>query len=375
MLCDDVDRVLDHFPYRLQEPGTQRAIDDPVVAAHGQTHARLHHPRAVHDHHLLLHRADRDDAGFGWIDDRRELDDAEHAEVADRERRARVLFGLELLLARTARELFYFHRDVAHAFAVRVAHDRRDQTVFDRDRDADVHARVTHDHAVAPRRIDVRMARERSRDRLDHEVVDRRLDAVFLELLVDALAQLHHARHVNFDRQVERRYRPDRLRQPLRDRLPHLRYGHFGARLRARVGTRTCGGRRRARRSSGRRRGCTGRDRRLRGGRSACILDGGLDVTPRDATARSRAFDRRQLDARFERHLLRERRRLDAAAVAVSTWRRFLRRRARGALTARRGFFRGGASPGALATCRRLFGTGALRARGFPQAALLLLRL
>src|SRR6478752_9091659 len=120
---DEHERILDQAAQRLEELRADRAIDDAVVAAHRDAHAVADHRLAVHDDELLLARPDGEDARLGRVDDRGELIDAEHAEVAHRERRAGELLGAELPLARALGELLRFARDLAHALAVRVPDD------------------------------------------------------------------------------------------------------------------------------------------------------------------------------------------------------------------------------------------------------------
>src|SRR5215218_2044665 len=98
-------RVLNQPPQRLEELGAHGPIDDPMVAAHGDAHAAAHDGLAVDDDELLLARADGEDPRLGRIDDRCELVDAEHAEVAHREGGSGELFRLELPLTRTLGEL------------------------------------------------------------------------------------------------------------------------------------------------------------------------------------------------------------------------------------------------------------------------------
>src|SRR5215469_14694356 len=88
--------ILNQTSKRNQELGAGRAVDHPMIAAHRDAHPAPRGHRAVHHDGLGLGRADRENAGFGWVDDRGELVDPEHAEVRDRERRTGILFGLEL---------------------------------------------------------------------------------------------------------------------------------------------------------------------------------------------------------------------------------------------------------------------------------------
>ena len=69
----------------LHELGRHHAVDDPMVGAERHRHLMAGPHRTVFDDHGLAGRAHGQDSRFGRIDDRAELFDAEHAEVADRE--------------------------------------------------------------------------------------------------------------------------------------------------------------------------------------------------------------------------------------------------------------------------------------------------
>src|SRR5207237_9883292 len=68
---------------------------------------------------------------FRWIDDRRELIEAEHAKVGDGEGRASVLLRRELPLTRALGEIFRLAGDVPQGHAVGVEQDGSDQPIFD----------------------------------------------------------------------------------------------------------------------------------------------------------------------------------------------------------------------------------------------------
>src|ERR671912_297117 len=77
-----------------------RAIDDAMVTTHRDTQPATYHDIATDDHRFWLNAADREDAALRRIDDRREVIDAEHAEIRDGECGPRVLFRLEFPLTR-----------------------------------------------------------------------------------------------------------------------------------------------------------------------------------------------------------------------------------------------------------------------------------
>src|SRR5688572_7437747 len=109
-----------------------------MVTTHGDTELAAHHDVALHDHGTLFNAADRKNTSLGWIDDRREVVDAEHAQVRDREGRARVFVRLEPPLARAAGEFARLLRDLAKSLLIGVKNDGRYQAIFDRHGHAEV---------------------------------------------------------------------------------------------------------------------------------------------------------------------------------------------------------------------------------------------
>src|SRR5688500_1990986 len=171
-------RVLDQPPERLEEPGAEGAVHYPVVAAHGDPHSLAMDELAVDYDGFFFERADREDADLGRIDDRRELVDAEHAEVRDGERGARVLLWLELPLAGALRELACLTGDLAHALAVGVEDDRGDEPFLDGDRHPDMNAIEVADLVAEPMRVDLGVLGEGGRDGLQDDVVERDLELI-----------------------------------------------------------------------------------------------------------------------------------------------------------------------------------------------------
>src|SRR5688572_24272969 len=70
---------------RLKEFCARCAINYTMVTTHCDTELAAHHDVALHDHGTLFNAADRKNTGLGRIDDRREVIDAEHAQVRYRE--------------------------------------------------------------------------------------------------------------------------------------------------------------------------------------------------------------------------------------------------------------------------------------------------
>src|SRR4030081_1010325 len=97
------------------------------MPAHRETDALAADGLPLLDHELVVTGPDRDDPRLWWIDDRRELIDPEHAEVAHRERRAGELLRLELPLARALGQLLRLARDLAQALSIGVPDGGDDQ--------------------------------------------------------------------------------------------------------------------------------------------------------------------------------------------------------------------------------------------------------
>src|SRR5436309_2054175 len=129
-LSEQVERILQNLLEGLEELRAGRAVNDAVVAGHRDSHQLAHDDLAVADDRPGRHRADGEDGGLRRVDDRRELVYAEHAEVAYREGRAGVLFGLEASAARALGKLAHLARDLPDRLRVRAAHDRSYQPVL-----------------------------------------------------------------------------------------------------------------------------------------------------------------------------------------------------------------------------------------------------
>ena len=140
------------------------AVGDAVV--HRQRHlhpAARPSPGRLPTTGDLAHGADRQDRGLGRVDDGRELLDAHHAEVRDGEGRAGVLVRLQAPVAGALGQFARLGRDVDQRLRVGVANHRGDQAVLERDRQADVHARVLLDVIAGERRVDLRVPLQRRR--------------------------------------------------------------------------------------------------------------------------------------------------------------------------------------------------------------------
>ena len=113
--------------------------------------------------------------------------------------------------------------DLAERLAVGVEHGRDDERVLAGHRDADVHARVELELAVAVGAVRAREVDQRERAGLDHEVVERRHRLALGGGRLELLAQVDGLLHVDVDVEHEVRRGGLRLRHPPRDRLLEAR--------------------------------------------------------------------------------------------------------------------------------------------------------
>ena len=103
-LPDDCQGILQHASNRLHELGTRRAVDDSMIAAHGEAHAFPRGHGTLVYHRLLHDTAHGQQSGLRRVDDAGKLVDLEHAEVGHGECTARVLVRLQPFLPRAARQ-------------------------------------------------------------------------------------------------------------------------------------------------------------------------------------------------------------------------------------------------------------------------------
>src|SRR5580704_11778107 len=108
---EHAERVFDEAPELGEERRADSTIDHAVIAGQGQRQPLAGHDGPLGDDGRVTHLAHGEDRPLRRIDDGREVVDAEHPEVRDRERAVRHLLGLELLRARPAAELAHFSRD------------------------------------------------------------------------------------------------------------------------------------------------------------------------------------------------------------------------------------------------------------------------
>src|SRR5947207_10045677 len=81
-LSEQVERVLQNLLEGLEELRAGRAVNDAMVARHRDPHQLSHDDLPVAHDRLRGHRADGEYGGLRRVYDRRELVNAEHAEVA-----------------------------------------------------------------------------------------------------------------------------------------------------------------------------------------------------------------------------------------------------------------------------------------------------
>src|SRR3954452_86632 len=214
------DRLLEDRLHAREELRRRRAAEDAVVAGDRDVHAVAGDDLAVADDRLALHLPDRQDRRLRRVDDRRERRHPVHAEVRDRERRARQLGRADLAVADLLGQRARLLRDLAEALPVGVEDRRDDERALAGDRDADVDAAVELEAAVLVRGVDEREVAQGDRARLDdHVVVGRHRRVLLLGEPLELLAQLDRALHVDVHRQREVRDRRLRLGHPPGDDL------------------------------------------------------------------------------------------------------------------------------------------------------------
>src|SRR3954469_7561848 len=214
------DRLLEDRLHAREELRRRRAAEDAVVAGDRDVHAVAGDDLAVADDRLLLHLADGQDRRLRRVDDRRERRHPVHAEVRDRERRARQLGRADLAVADLLGQRARLRRDLAEALAVGVEDRRDDERALAGDRDADVDPAVQLEAAVLVGAVDEREVAQGDRARLDdHVVVRRHRRVLLLGESLELLPQLDRALHVDVHRQREVGDRRLRLGHPPGDDL------------------------------------------------------------------------------------------------------------------------------------------------------------
>ena len=113
-------------------------------------HHRRNRELAVLDDRPLFAEPDRQDAALRRIDDRRELADAVHAEIGDREGAALKLLELQFAGAGALGKVLALARDLREALLIGTLDDRRDEPVIERYRDGDIDPLPEEDRLVAP---------------------------------------------------------------------------------------------------------------------------------------------------------------------------------------------------------------------------------
>src|SRR4051794_34573571 len=125
-----------------QETGPVGARGGAVVDGEADQHPLPRDDLAVDHGGARLDRTDGEDPGLRRVDDGPEARDAEHAQVGDGEGAAGDLVLLELAVAGAAGEVAGVAGQLAQALPIGVTDDRHDQSVVERDREADVGVRV-----------------------------------------------------------------------------------------------------------------------------------------------------------------------------------------------------------------------------------------
>src|SRR5437868_3499166 len=95
-LVDQHQGIFDEATQGYEKACADGPVHGAVIAAHRNTHTLSRLQLAFHYHRMIFSGSDRENSDFRRIDDRRELIDLHHAEVAERERGPGVLLWLEL---------------------------------------------------------------------------------------------------------------------------------------------------------------------------------------------------------------------------------------------------------------------------------------
>src|SRR5206468_4549265 len=119
-LDQETQRLFEEALDVLEEARAHRAVHHAVVAGERQHHAAAHPEPALLDDGHAPHGAHGEDGALGRVDDRGEFRDVVHAEVRDRERRARHLLRAQLAVPCALREIARLDRDLAQALRMAV---------------------------------------------------------------------------------------------------------------------------------------------------------------------------------------------------------------------------------------------------------------
>src|SRR3546814_8139962 len=107
--------------------------------------------------HACAHRQDR---RLRWADDCREFTHSIHTQIGNCCRSALIFVRLELPVACPIGKIPDFGSYRRKALAVCATHDRREQSAFDRNRNADIRAGEAEYPVLRPRRISCRRSEE-----------------------------------------------------------------------------------------------------------------------------------------------------------------------------------------------------------------------
>src|SRR3546814_5534801 len=117
--------------------------------------------------HACAHRQDR---RLRWADDCREFTHSIHTQIGNCCRSALIFVRLELPVACPIGKIPDFGSYRRKALAVCATHDRREQSAFDRNRNADIRAGEAEYPVLRPRRISCRKGHESLGICLNHKI-------------------------------------------------------------------------------------------------------------------------------------------------------------------------------------------------------------
>src|ERR1051326_8626938 len=181
-------RIFQELFERLEVARANCSIKRAVVDRQSELHPFTNDDLAVMLCWLAGDRAHGQDGRLGRIDDRVELFDAKHAQVADGERAASVVGWLEFARVGALGQIPSFASDLAQALLVCVADDWDDQAAVRGDGYADVDVLVPNEAVLGEGNVHVWGVAQRERGGLQDHAVEGYLDPSIGSLFEHLLA-------------------------------------------------------------------------------------------------------------------------------------------------------------------------------------------
>ena len=169
-------RLLEESLDRAHEIRGHRPIDGAMVGSQRERQDSARNQFVALDDRPTLGCGDGEDADFRQVEDRVELADAVHAEVADREGAPRQMIGGELAGPRRDSQCRALLADFRQTQRIGPVQHRDDQAIIQGDCDADVDLTVANDRVLLEAGVQPRMPAQGDGHGLGHEVAQRELD-------------------------------------------------------------------------------------------------------------------------------------------------------------------------------------------------------